>query len=50
MNQLILDVKIYIASYDCDIWYKLIQIDKEFKEYSKSIIGINMFIRLFYAM
>ena len=50
MNQLILDVKIHIASLSSDSWYKLTLIDEEFKEYSKSIIGINMFIRLFYTM
>ena len=50
MNQLIRDVKIHIASLSSDIWYKLTLIDEEFKEYSNSIIGINMFIHLFYTM
>jgi hypothetical protein len=48
INELILDTKIHIASFDADSWYKLTLIDDEFKEYSQTKAGINMFIKLFY--
>ena len=45
---IIFDIKIYIASWDSLVWYKLTRIDNEFNEYSNTSIGINKFIELFY--
>jgi hypothetical protein len=41
------DIKLYIASFDTEAWYKLYRIDDEFKKYACSTVGINRYINLF---
>jgi hypothetical protein len=48
MNELILDIKILIASYDDTVWARLYARDNEFNSYAKTDTGINMFISLFW--
>src|SRR4029078_5296143 len=45
MLSLILDVKIYIASYDEEVWYQMYLYDDEVKEYTK--LSILYFKQLF---
>ena len=45
--ELILDVKILIASYDEDVWIKLVLLDEKFKQYAYKIQGIKQFVNLF---
>lgn len=47
MNNLILDVKIMIASFHEDTWYHLYCYDEEFRKYSTKITSIQKFIELF---
>lgn len=47
MNELVLDVKVIIASYDEHIWYWLYRCDDEFKKYSKTKPAIILFTELF---
>lgn len=44
---LILDIKIYIASFDRKTWLKIYIIDKEFTIFASSKIGINKYIDTF---
>jgi hypothetical protein len=44
---MILDILIYTASYDADVWYKLTLIHENFKEYAHSPAGITLFETLF---
>lgn len=48
MNELVLDIKILIASYDDTVWARLYAYDNEFKLYAESDVCINMFISLFW--
>lgn len=48
MNELVLDIKILIASYDDILWARLYAHDNEFSAYAKTDVGINMFISLFW--
>ena len=45
--ELILDVKILIASYHEDIWIKLVLLDEEFKQYAYKLQGVKQFVNLF---
>jgi hypothetical protein len=48
MNELLLDIKILIASYDDTAWARLYAHDNEFNLYAKTDVGINVFISLFW--
>lgn len=43
----ILDIKLYIAKINEDVWIKMLIIDDEFKEFSYSTIGIKLFEEYF---
>ena len=45
-DTLILDVLIYIAEFNEDVWYKLTRINGEFKEYAMTEAGKRKFIEL----
>lgn len=47
LTELLLDIKIIIASVSIKTWYILYQYDNEFKHYACSYEGIRNFIRLF---
>lgn len=47
MNDLILDVKKYIANFDEYAWFALFMFDTEFKAYASSNEGVDLFIRNF---
>ena len=47
MNTLILDVKIYIASFNIDTWIKLMLYDEEFHRYAYTSLGLKHFIHHF---
>ena len=47
MNELVLDIKIIIASHDEKIWYWFYRHDAEFKKYSKRKMAIHLFTKLF---
>lgn len=40
---LILDVKIVIASHDKDVWFKLMMIDEEFESYTYTQMGLQVY-------
>ncbi len=44
---LLLDIKILIASFDIDVWVKLAIYDDEFKQFACSAISVKQFIKLF---
>ena len=46
--ELILDVKMYIASYDQETWIKMMLYDDEFHHYAYSDIGKKQFVNNFY--
>lgn len=48
MFDLILDIKIYIASFDEKVWIKLTLYDEEFKQYTITKTGINQFVNYFH--
>jgi len=48
INELIFDIKVYIASFHSLTWYNLTRIDDEFRDYSRTKEGMNMFVKLFY--
>ena len=47
MNELILDVKILIASNDENLWYYFYRYDHEFNKYASTKCGKQTFINLF---
>lgn len=47
MDDLILDIKIIIASYDDHVWYSMYKYDKEFTSYCKSSLGMKTYVQLF---
>lgn len=47
MNDLILDIKVIIASYNKYVWYYLYKYDKEFRSYAISEAGKKKFVCLF---
>ena len=46
-DDLVFDIKIFIASFDADAWFRLTLIDDEFKSYSCCPKGIKHFKQLF---
>lgn len=44
---LILDVKIYIASFDENVWINMVLYDKEFKKYAYKKEGLKQFVAYF---
>lgn len=48
MDVLILDVKIYIASFDSNVWMHMSFYDIQFKHYAHTKVGMNNFVTLFH--
>lgn len=50
LNNVILDIKIYMASFDQEAWIKMVLYDKEFKAYACTNIGMKKFIDIFHQV
>lgn len=50
MNTLLLDVKIYIASFDENVWITMALYDKEFSKYAYKKEGLTLFVDRFHKV
>lgn len=50
LNDIILDVKIYIALFDQEVWIKLVLWDDEFHNYAYKREGLRQFVNNFHKI